>query len=193
MELIGQSVLELTPQQIHTTALWLQPPAAALRAVADSGGRKYEALAGVRNLLLAALPPLAMADRHDIGGIVDSAQLGEPTIFVYDRYEGGVGYARHGYEHAGQLLRMAWELVAGCDCTDGCPGCVGPPNLRPPLHHDPDLYRMQQFPDKTATLRLLEAWLVQSGAAPTGGDGAGSVAAKPPVAAGSGRLRRAPN
>ena len=30
-----------------------------------------------------------MADRHDIGGIVDSSQLGKSAIFLYDRYDGG--------------------------------------------------------------------------------------------------------
>jgi DEAD/DEAH box helicase domain-containing protein len=160
MELIGQTALELAPQQIRTTAMWLQPPQNVLKAVTDAGHKKHEALAGARNLLLATLPPLAMADRRDIGGIVDSAQLGTPTIFLYDRYEGGVGYARHGYECADELLRMAYELVAGCECDDGCPGCVGPAGLRPPLHHDPDVYRAYDFPDKAATLALLAAWLV---------------------------------
>ncbi|MFQ5806627.1 MAG: DEAD/DEAH box helicase [Phycisphaerae bacterium] len=159
MELIGRTALELPPQQIKTTAMWLQPPRDVLKAVADAGHKKYEALAGVRNLLLVALPPLAMADRRDLGGIVDSAQLGEPTIFLYDRYEGGVGYARHGYECADELLRMAYALVSGCECDDGCPGCVGLANLRPPLHHDPDGYRAYEFPDKAATMALLAAWL----------------------------------
>jgi DEAD/DEAH box helicase domain-containing protein len=158
MELIGQGELELSPLRIDTTAMWLQPPPNVLKAVADAGCQKHEALAGVRNLLLVSLPPLAMADRHDIGGIVDSSQLGRPTIFLYDRYEGGVGYARHGYEHADDLLRMAYELVSGCDCEDGCPGCVGPANLRPPLHHDPDIYKAYDFPDKRATIALLRAW-----------------------------------
>lgn len=158
MELIGQTTLELTPQQINTTAMWLQPPREVLKAVADAGHKKYEALAGVRNLLLVALPPLAMADRHDIGGIVDSAQLGTPTVFLYDRYDGGVGYARHGYECADELVRMARELVSGCDCEGGCPGCVGPANLRPPQHHDPDIYCAYEFPDKAATMALLETW-----------------------------------
>ena len=158
MELIGQSELDLPPLQIDTTAMWLQPPPEVLKAVTDAGCQKHEALAGVRNLLLVSLPPLAMADRHDIGGIVDSSQLGRPTIFLYDRYDGGVGYARHGYECADDLLRMAYDLVAGCDCEDGCPGCVGPANLRPPLHHDPDIYKAYEFPDKRATMKLLEVW-----------------------------------
>ncbi len=159
MELIGQSELELMPLRIDTTAMWLQPPPEVLKAVTDAGHQKHEALAGVRNLLLVSLPPLAMADRHDIGGIVDSSQLGRPAIFLYDRYEGGVGYARHGYECTDDLLRMAYDLVAGCDCEDGCPGCVGPANLRPPLHHDPDIYKAYDFPDKRATMKLLAVWL----------------------------------
>jgi DEAD/DEAH box helicase domain-containing protein len=158
MELIGQTKLELDPLQIETTALWLQPPKHARQAVAAAGHKPHEALAGVRNLLLVSLPPLAMCDRHDIGGIVDSAQLGEPTIFLYDRYEGGVGYARHGYEHIDDLLRMACELVVGCECDNGCPGCVGPPNLRPPIHHDPDLSGGYAIPDKRATIQLLRSW-----------------------------------
>lgn len=158
-ELIGQTVLDLPAQQIATTGLWLQPPERALAAVRDAGHQAHEGLSGVRNLLTAALPPLAMCDRYDIGGVVNSSQLGVSTIILYDRYEGGVGYARHGYECCEQLLRMAGELVAGCPCEDGCPGCVAPPNLRIPIHHDPDVGRGYAIPDKAATLTLLKSWL----------------------------------
>jgi len=158
MELIGQTQQELAPLHIDTMAVWLQPPTAALKAVTAAGHRRGEALSGVRNLLMVVLAPLAMCDRHDLGGIVDSTQLGTPTIFLYDRYEGGVGYARQGYERAEELLRMASELVAGCDCEKGCPGCVGPANLRPPLHQDPDLQGDASIPDKAATDLLLRSW-----------------------------------
>jgi len=158
-ELIGQTVLDLPPQEINTTALWLQPPAHALEATRGGGYKVHEALGGVRNLLMVSLPPLAMCDRYDIGGIVNSSQLGVTTIILYDRYEGGVGYARHGYECCAELLKMAYELVAGCPCENGCPGCVAPPNLRIPIHHDPDLGHGYAIPDKAATLTLLRAWL----------------------------------
>ncbi|MBP7748300.1 MAG: DEAD/DEAH box helicase [Phycisphaerae bacterium] len=158
-ELIGQTALDLPAQQVETTGLWLQPPEQALAATRDAGGRVHEALSGVRNLLMVALPPLAMCDRYDIGGIVNSSQLGVSTIIIYDRYEGGVGYARHGYERCAELLALAYRLVAGCGCSDGCPGCVAPPNLRIPIHHDPDVGRGYAIPDKTATVTLLKAWL----------------------------------
>lgn len=159
MELIGQTALELPALQIETVALALQPPPGVLQAVARAGHKKSEALSGVRNLLLVALPPLAMCDRHDIGGIVDSSQLGATAIFIYDRFEGGIGYARHAFEKCDVLLRAAREMVAACECDDGCPGCVGPPNLRVPIHHDPDIYHGLEFPDKHAALALLDGWV----------------------------------
>lgn len=158
-ELIGQTALDLPPQQINTASLWLQPPFEAARGVEKSGAKLWEALSGARNMLLVAMAPLVMSDRHDIGGIVDSAQLGVPTIFLYDRYEGGVGYSRCAFDAAAELLRRALELVEGCECESGCPACVSPPNLRVPIHHDPDLARGAEMPDKAATITLLRAWL----------------------------------
>lgn len=159
MEQIGQTALELDPLHLDSSAVWLQPPSAVLRAVEGAGYSKFAGLNAARNLLLAALPPLAMADRFDLGGVIDSLQLGRPTIFLYDRYPGGVGYARLGYEHAERLLAIATEIIAGCPCEDGCPGCVGPPNLRPAIHHDPDLQSGDGMPSKRAGQVLLEAWL----------------------------------
>ncbi len=159
LELIGQTALDLPAQQIETVGLWLQPPAAALEAVRAAGHKVYEALSGARNLLVVALPPLAMCDRYDIGGVVNSSQLGVSTIVIYDRYAGGVGYARHGYECADELVRMARDLARGCPCADGCPACVAPPNLRVPIHHDPDVGAGYAIPSKAATRALLEAWM----------------------------------
>lgn len=159
MEMIGQTALDLPPQQINTTALCLVPPRDALRAAEATGRRSYEALAGARNLLVVAMAPLVMSDRYDIGGIVDSAQLGEPAIWLYDRYEGGVGYARHAHDAATQLLALALRIAADCPCEVGCPACVGPTNLRVAIHHDPDLQHGYDVPDKRATVALLSAWV----------------------------------
>jgi DEAD/DEAH box helicase domain-containing protein len=158
-ELIGQTMLDLPAQQVQTVGAWFTPPAAALETTRAAGHKLHEALAGVRNLMMVALPPLAMCDRYDIGGVVNASQLGVSTIILYDRYAGGVGYARHAYEHADRLLKLARELVAGCDCEHGCPGCVAPPNLRIAIHHDPDLAHGGAIPDKAATRALLSAWL----------------------------------
>ena len=55
-----------------------------------------------------------------------------------------------------QLLAICLEMVRDCPCDDGCPSCVGLPNLRPAIHSDPDLTRGYPMPNKQATIRLLE-------------------------------------
>jgi ATP-dependent helicase YprA (DUF1998 family) len=115
-----------------------------------------EGLCGLRNLAVVALPMVAMCDSRDISGVVDSQNLGRPAMILYDRYPGGLGYCEKGYSQIDELLTVCYEMVAECDCRDGCPSCVGLPNLRPAIHSDPDLTRGYPIPNKAATVRLLE-------------------------------------
>jgi len=50
---------------------------------------------------------------------------GRPTIYLYDSVPGGVGLSDRVYEMENEMLRHARELLMGCNCIDGCPGCVG--------------------------------------------------------------------
>ncbi|HUG42854.1 MAG TPA: DUF1998 domain-containing protein, partial [Acidobacteriota bacterium] len=50
----------------------------------------------------------------------------DPTIFLYDNYPGGVGFAEKLFESHEGLLEKTAELIAACACPDGCPSCVGP-------------------------------------------------------------------
>ncbi len=154
-ENIGQTALDLPAQMLETTGLWLSPEREVLEDLAGMGLRAVEGLVGVRNLLLVCLPMLAMCDRRDLSGIVESANTGRPTAFIYDRFLGGLGFAERGYETIGRLLAMCRGLVAGCGCEDGCPGCVGLAGLRPPLHQDPDLRRGYAIPSKRGAEALL--------------------------------------
>jgi len=121
-----------------------------------SGLRTSEAVCGLRNLTIVALPMIAMCDSRDLGGVVDSKNFGHSTLIVYDRYPGGLGYCQKGFRYRDDLLRICHEMVAQCDCVEGCPSCVGLPNLRPAIHSDPDLTRGYPIPNKQATIRLLE-------------------------------------
>ncbi len=156
MELIGQAALELPAQTLATSAMWWTISGQMRDDLVAGGHNPVEALMGVRNLMLAALPSIAMCDRRDISGVVDSSNLGQPTVFIYDRYPGGVGFAQKGYELIEPWLEMSRAIVAECPCEGGCPSCVGLANLRPAIHHDPDLGSGYPVPNKQATILLLE-------------------------------------
>ena len=121
----------------------------------------------MRNLAVVALPMVAMCDSRDLGGVVDSKNLGRTTLILYDRYPGGLGYSEKGFRNINALLSICHEMVTSCECEDGCPSCVGLPNLRPAIHSDPDLTRGFPIPNKAATVRLLELLCDQAGVALT--------------------------
>ena len=158
-ENVGFGPVDIPEQHLQTTAFWLTPGAALRQDLARAGFRVSEGLCGLRNLALVGLPLVAMCDSRDISGVVDSQNLGESTLIVYDRYPGGLGYAERGFHHIDELLRICQKMVAECPCAVGCPSCVGLPNLRPAIHSDPDLTRGYPIPNKAATLELLERLL----------------------------------
>jgi len=158
MELIGQATLDLPPQSLQTNALWLTAPPETLQDLADAGYMPIKSLVGLRNLLISALPMLAMCDPRDLGGMVDVGNLGVPAIFIYDRYLGGLGFARRGYDQMDRLFGLSADMLKQCICQSGCPSCVGLPNVRSPLHQDPDLGSAAAIPDKAATEMLVDNW-----------------------------------
>ena len=92
-----------------------------------------------------------MCERADVGGVsypVYPAD-GEPTIFIYDGYPGGVGYARVGATLFPEWLGAARDLLNDCECKTGCPRCV----LSPKCGNG------NQYLDKQMALRLAEALL----------------------------------
>jgi DEAD/DEAH box helicase domain-containing protein len=155
-ENIGLGPVDIPAQQLQTTALWLAPDDGVRAEIKAQGRRASEGLVGLRNLAVVALPLVAMCDSRDVGGVVNSHNTGRPTMIVYDRYPGGLGYSEKGFARIDDLLALCREMVAACPCEDGCPSCVGLPNLRPAIHSDPDLTRGNPMPDKQATLLLLE-------------------------------------
>ncbi|MCB0927048.1 MAG: DEAD/DEAH box helicase [Mycobacterium sp.] len=75
------------------------------------------------------LPLLASCDRGDIGGLSTAIgpMDGLPTVFVYDGYPGGAGFAERGYQRAADWLQATAEAIEACGCPAGCPSCVQSP------------------------------------------------------------------
>lgn len=155
-ENIGLGPVDIPAQNLQTTAAWVTPNDELRAAMKAAGLRASEGVCGLRNLAIVALPLVAMCDSRDLGGVVDSKNFGSTTLILYDRYPGGLGYSQRGFLHMRRLLSICLEMVGDCPCEDGCPSCVGLPNLRPAIHSDPDLDRGYPMPSKRATVRLLE-------------------------------------
>jgi DEAD/DEAH box helicase domain-containing protein len=155
-ENVGMGPVDIPAQQLSTTGLWLSPNDEVRRLMKQAGLKASEGIVGLRNLAVVALPFVSMCDSRDLGGVVDSKNLGHSTMIIYDRYPGGLGYSQKGFEHVKRLLEICHEMVAGCPCETGCPSCVGLPHLFPAHHSDPDLDREHPLPSKLAALRLLE-------------------------------------
>ncbi|RIK74900.1 MAG: ATP-dependent helicase [Planctomycetota bacterium] len=155
-ENIGLGPVDIPAQTLSTTAMWLAPNDSLRTRMKAAGYRASEGVCGLRNLAVVALPMVAMCDSRDLGGVVDSKNVGRSTMILYDRYPGGLGYSEKGVHLIYDLLRICHEMVAECPCEEGCPSCVGLPNLRPAIHSDPDLMRGYPMPNKAATVQLLE-------------------------------------
>ena len=71
-----------------------------------------------------------MSNNATVQGYVDSGS-GESeghevvSLFIYDKYEGGLGYSEKIYELIPEVIDHAIQMVKGCSCEDGCPACVG--------------------------------------------------------------------
>lgn len=157
LESIGWAARELPPVTLPTVALYVAPGPSALGAVAAAGLNPYEGLAGLKNALVAVIPFFSMCDPRDLRGLVDSTNLGVPAAFVYDVFPGGLGYAEHAYYKIEEVLAAVAELIAGCECAEGCPSCVGVPVFTPNQVTDPDLRRGHTLPNKEAALILARA------------------------------------
>ena len=158
LDAIGYHPLDLPRLTLETTGFWLAPGEAAWSAVARRGLNPVEGLMGVRNLFITLLAMLSMCDPADLGGKIDSSNLGRPALFMFDRYPGGLGFCEQGWTRLDELAQAALEHLEACECEGGCPACVGLPTLWPAQQQDPDLQPGREIPGKEAARTLLRHW-----------------------------------
>lgn len=128
-EVIDRKPLELPPTEYETVALWWAAPPAIEETLRGAGQHFMGALHAAEHAAISLFPLLALCDRGDIGGVSMPfhPQVGCGAVFVYDGHPGGVGIAAAGFERLPELLGRVHDLVAGCECEDGCPSCVQSP------------------------------------------------------------------
>ncbi|MEJ2599323.1 MAG: DEAD/DEAH box helicase [Anaerolineales bacterium] len=95
----------------------------------ETAVRVRSGLAGLGYVLGQLAPLFLMCDLRDLGVHTDPQSPlsdGQPTVVLYDQVPAGIGLSQRLYEIHADLVQRAAELVASCECTDGCPSCVGP-------------------------------------------------------------------
>ena len=152
---IGWENLDLPEIKLDTMGCWVIPPRDVLRLCRAHGRVPDGGPQGIANVMAEVAPLFAMCDPSDIGTTIDSSNTGSPTLFLYDRYPGGIGFAEKIYEMMEEVVSACWMVVSECGCEEGCPSCVGAP--QPP--HVGDDGTRETIPDKEAALVLLHALL----------------------------------
>jgi DEAD/DEAH box helicase domain-containing protein len=158
-ENVGSGELDLPEQQMHTTAYWLTIPGTVMAALPFASDDRRDGVVGLSFAMRQVAQLLLMCDRQDIGISIGSGNEGdspdltrtgepvtlsdEPRIFIYDNYPGGIGFSEPLFAMDEELRHRTRELIAGCECKNGCPTCVGPIGNTGPLA-------------KTVALRILD-------------------------------------
>ena len=122
---LGFEELELPPQTLETVATWLAPLDHVVERMRNRKLVVGEGLIGIANALVEVAQIFIMSDQQDIGTVVDASCLGRDALFLWDRYPGGMGYARRCMERIDEILATIRDLIGECACDDGCPSCVG--------------------------------------------------------------------
>jgi DEAD/DEAH box helicase domain-containing protein len=148
-ELLGTGKVNLPERELVTNGTWVTLPV-DIADYDETGNIQMIAasLVGVLTAIHSVATVVLMSDPRDLGAHVSSAgnewtaqtdhlgmiQLsgqpaginGNANLFIYDCYPGGIGLSETLFRKIDTVIVRAKDLVIGCDCRYGCPGCIGP-------------------------------------------------------------------
>ncbi|MGV2938487.1 DEAD/DEAH box helicase [Mesobacillus sp. LC4] len=123
-ENIGSGPIFLPEEELHTSSAWIS----LNKELSEFGDdRLEEGLIGTSQALKHIAPLFVMCDPSDVHVVpqVKAAHNEKPTIFFYDRYPGGIGLSEKIYSGIEEILNQTKQMVLNCQCSDGCPSCIG--------------------------------------------------------------------
>ena len=150
-ENIGDGKLELPENEMHTTSYWLTLKRELVESLPFSVSERQSGMFGLLHAMESVATLLLMCDGRDLGTAIgerppeagsDEAESApvrfedvasakmkeffEPNLYLYDAYPGGIGFSEPLFRAHELLMTQTRELIAGCECEEGCPSCVGP-------------------------------------------------------------------
>jgi DEAD/DEAH box helicase domain-containing protein len=128
-EVIDFVELDMPARTLETVATMYTITPEALQASGIDWPRVPGSLHAAEHAAIGLLPLIASCDRGDIGGLSTAIgpDTGLPTVFVYDGYPGGAGFAERGFRQAVTWLSATADAIESCECPHGCPSCVQSP------------------------------------------------------------------
>lgn len=124
-ENIGSGPIHLPEEELHTTACWVS---LTEKFSSKTNQKDLEnILLGISYALRYVASIHVMCDPSDLHVVPQMKAIHneKPTIFLYDRYPGGVGLSKKVFEHMQQIFNETVSFVNSCRCQEGCPSCIG--------------------------------------------------------------------
>ena len=154
-ENIGYGNINLPDQEMHTTAVWWEVRPGLLEQTFRSRQQALDGFLGAAYALHHVASMLTMSEASDLGRAVGDgdgrwfATVGangrgqmrdvsgeekapdhegsfRPAVFLYDHHPGGIGLSEPLYRRQTEVVDSAMTLISACECSYGCPACVGP-------------------------------------------------------------------
>lgn len=124
-ENLGSGEIGLPEINLYTQGMWFSIPDDLLGQIEPYFIGRI--LSGIANVLSNIVPLFLMNDKKDVGVSVEvrSGYDGRPTIYLYDSYPGGIGFAEKAFHLFPRILKASFDLISSCSCQKGCPGCIG--------------------------------------------------------------------
>ena len=127
-EVIDFVELDMPEHTLATTAVMYTITPDALSHKGIDAPRIPGSLHAAEHAAIGLLPLVASCDRGDVGGLSTAiGPDGLPSVFVYDGYPGGAGFAERGFRRASTWLGATASAIEACECPSGCPSCVQSP------------------------------------------------------------------
>ena len=127
-EVIDFVELDMPEQTLPTNAVMYTVFPEALARNGIDAPQIPGSLHAAEHAAIGLLPLVASCDRGDIGGLSTAiGPDGLPSVFVYDGYPGGAGFAERGFRRARTWLEATAAAIEACECPSGCPSCVQSP------------------------------------------------------------------
>jgi DEAD/DEAH box helicase domain-containing protein len=159
-ENVGYGDITLPADEMHTRSAVLlfdgdTAPGRAFAALSDTERGIVIQRLGV--LLRTVAPVFLLCDPRDLGVSerVRDPHFEAPCLYVYDQYPGGIGLSEGFLDNLPQIARGAREVVENCPCENGCPSCIGAPEMSPAVTAD----EQGGVDAKRAVCGFLGAWI----------------------------------